>query len=916
MRPIKLTLSAFGPYADLTVLELDRLGESGLYLITGSTGAGKTSIFDAITYALYGEPSGSARDDSMLRSKYADPATDTFVELTFAYGGKVYTVRRNPEYQRPKTRGEGVTKQLARAELRYPDGRVVDKSRREVTAAVEAIMGINREQFLQIAMIAQGDFLKLLLATTDKRKEIFRQLFKTQKFEWIQLRLKDEARRLNGRYQESKTRLSAYVGGILCAEESAHAAEARQARQGALSVEETVALVECLIREDEAEQADIEKQEAVIFAALEQVNANVGKAEEYKKSVDALEQKRMALPALTRRQEDARAALDVENGRAEEREQLDRDVARTEADLSRYRELEVLESQRLTLEKSVAESDRRQAEAAAALGGCQARIREARERQAALEGAGAQKERLEAERQALRTKKDALSALEADRSALEKMERELAKAQAEYTELSQTAEARLATYTYMNRAFLDEQAGILAADLEDGQPCPVCGSLHHPSPARASENAPDEVALKAAKARWDTAQKAAEQKSGECGRLDGQTRAARSTLDARRAELLGDADMEETLVSVENSIRDLEREIRAEEARIREKAALDAAIPEAEREAERWSRTVTDLTASVAADRSAMAEKEKQTVALRASLPHATRGEAEDALTALKTRRQAMKAALEAANEAFHKSREALAGLSSEIATLEAVVATVCDVDLEAELQKRADLIERRGACRTRGNAVASRLTGNRASLAEIRRTASEAAEIEATYKWVNTLCETANGGLTGKEKIMLETYVQMNYFDRILVRANRRLQKMTGGQYDLVRRVDAANRQSQAGLDLDVIDHYNGTVRPVNTLSGGESFKASLALALGLSDEIQSSAGGIRLDTMFVDEGFGSLDDDSLRLAVATLQELTEGRRLVGIISHVGELKERIEKQIVVTKDHAGGSRCRIVAE
>ena len=180
----------------------------------------------------------------------------------------------------------------------------------------------------------------------------------------------------------------------------------------------------------------------------------------------------------------------------------------------------------------------------------------------------------------------------------------------------------------------------------------------------------------------------------------------------------------------------------------------------------------------------------------------------------------------------------------------------------------------------------------------------------------MNTLSETANGGLTGKEKIMLETYVQMNYFDRILVRANRRLQKMTGGQYDLVRRVDAANRQSQAGLDLDVIDHYNGTVRPVNTLSGGESFKASLALALGLSDEIQSSAGGIRLDTMFVDEGFGSLDDDSLRLAVATLQELTEGRRLVGIISHVGELKERIEKQIVVTKDHAGGSRCRIVAE
>ena len=174
MRPIKLTISAFGPYADLTVLDLDKLGENGLYLITGTTGAGKTSIFDALTYAHYGEPSGSVRDDSMLRSKYASATTDTFVELTFAYNGRIYTVRRNPEYERPKTRGEGVTKQLARAELRYPDGRIVDKSKKEVTNAIVQIMGIDRDQFLQIAMIAQGYFLKLLLAKTEDRKAFFR----------------------------------------------------------------------------------------------------------------------------------------------------------------------------------------------------------------------------------------------------------------------------------------------------------------------------------------------------------------------------------------------------------------------------------------------------------------------------------------------------------------------------------------------------------------------------------------------------------------------------------------------------------------------------------------------------------------------------------------------------------------------
>jgi exonuclease SbcC len=207
-----------------------------------------------------------------------------------------------------------------------------------------------------------------------------------------------------------------------------------------------------------------------------------------------------------------------------------------------------------------------------------------------------------------------------------------------------------------------------------------------------------------------------------------------------------------------------------------------------------------------------------------------------------------------------------------------------------------------------------ARISANTLSLSNIQSKFGEIKTVEEKWNMVKSLSNTANGNLSGKEKIMLETYIQMNYFDRILVRANRRLQKMTGGQYDLIRRRDTADLKSQAGLDLDVIDHYNGTVRPVNSLSGGESFKASLALALGLSDEIQSSAGGVRLDTMFVDEGFGSLDDDSLRLAISTLQELTDGNRLVGIISHVAELKTKIDKQIIVTKELSGGSKCKIV--
>ena len=201
MRPLKLTISAFGPYANKEVLDLDKLGESGLYLITGTTGAGKTSIFDAITYALYDSPSGAERDGSMLRSKYADADTETFVELEFICKEQVYRVRRSPEYMRPKSRGEGFTKAPARAELHYPDGRIVDKSKKEVTAAISEIIGLEKEQFLKIAMIAQGQFREILLTNTEKRKELFRQIFKTHKFEELQNRVKEDAAALERKYE-------------------------------------------------------------------------------------------------------------------------------------------------------------------------------------------------------------------------------------------------------------------------------------------------------------------------------------------------------------------------------------------------------------------------------------------------------------------------------------------------------------------------------------------------------------------------------------------------------------------------------------------------------------------------------------------------------------------------------------------
>ena len=921
MRPIKLTISAFGPYADLTVLDLDKLGENGLYLITGTTGAGKTSIFDAITYALYGEPSGSVRDDSMLRSKYASASTDTFVELTFIYNGKIYTVRRNPEYERPKNRGEGMTKQLAKAELHYPDGRIVDKSKKEVTKAVTEIMGIDREQFLQIAMIAQGDFLKLLLAKTEDRKAIFRQIFKTQKFEKIQYKLKEEARQLYGQFADARKSLLTYAKGIECNLENPRYSEAELAKNGVLSTEQTIDLLNQLIFEDMKEQTQLEVDSQKLSQELAAVNSNIGKAEEYAKNVKAFEQKQLELPERAGAFADTKKVLDEEKARQNERDQLDKDIAALDAELSQYDTVDTLEKDIKTLITSILTADTKQKETQTTLDEKNAEIKDSREKIKELSDAEVKKEKLEGEKSKLNEQKAKLEDLQEALEAYNALCADFKSKQEEYVAMANTAQEALDNYNSKNKAFLDEQAGILARNLEEGAPCPVCGSTHHPRLATMSENAPTESELKKSKKAYEDAQKKAEKKSVECGKLKGQAEASETNIKKQIAELIGACEIEtasdqidEKLFGIRTSLLSLIDQIIAESGRIQEREKLEKVLPTLEKDIETLGDNLKKYTETVTSTTATKKEKEAQLEALRKELRFASKTEANTELLSLNAKKNKLKKAFDDANAAFNDADKALSELKGELSALEEVVKQVCKIDLDAEKQKRDDLNTKAEAYKKVSETLASRLASNERCLENIEKTAEEAQKLEAHYKWVNTLAETANGGLSGKEKVMLETYIQMNYFDRILVRANRRLQKMTNGQYDLIRRQDTTDLKSQAGLDLDVIDHYNGTTRAVNTLSGGESFKASLALALGLSDEIQSSAGGVRLDTMFVDEGFGSLDGDSLHLAIETLKELTDGNRLVGIISHVGELKEKINNQIIVTKELTGGSNCKIV--
>lgn len=920
MRPIKLTVSAFGPYAGETVLDLDKLGENGLYLITGDTGAGKTTIFDAITYALYGEASGDNREASMFRSKYADKNTPTEVELVFTYAGKTYTVKRNPEYERPKSRGEGYTTQKAEAQLIYPDGRVVTKQR-DVDNAIRDIMGINRSQFLQISMIAQGDFLKLLLAPTEERKKIFRQIFKTQLYQDLQERLKKESGQLNDKCDAARNSIKQYIDGITCDENDVLSIEVEKAKNGLLPAKDVMDLIDRLLTQDNDKKTAIQKSISDADKALEIVNANLGKIEAKEQAQKALDQAQKKLISENGTNLALKAAFDIEKGKVSEREQLAEEKAKIEAEFSRYEALDSIEKQIKNDEDTISKNERQLKKDREQYAIDEAKFKILKKEFESLADAGEGKEKLSRQKEKVQEKLTKLQNLSALFKTFHELGDNLDTLQNDYKKASESSEEATADYEAKNRTFLDEQAGIIAETLENGKPCPVCGSLEHPCIAHKSAKAPTEAQLKRAKEKAEQARKTAEGLSGECKK-------AKGLLDAKKAEaanlvkeLWQDVTVEEAeiklleeqkVVSVE--ITALDTALSEEEKKVSRRSKLSESLPKTEMSLTERDKDITTRSTALEADRASLSEKKNQRNAAKESLRFDNIAEAQRKSEALGKAVSEMKEAYNNAQSALSESDKKIAGYNASITELSKQLSSDCDLDKEAETKKKVELSEKRTADDATEKVLYSRIASNTQALANIQAKVGDLDALEKRYTWLKALSNTANGNISGKEKVMLETYIQMTYFDRIIARANTRFMVMSGGQYELKRRREAENNRSQSGLDLDVIDHYNGTERSVKTLSGGESFKASLSLALGLSDEIQVSAGGVKLDTMFVDEGFGSLDEESLDQAMKALSGLADGNRLVGIISHVADLKNRIDKQIVVEKEKSGGSKANIV--
>ena len=928
MRPLRLTLSAFGPYAGETVLELEKLGKGGLYLVTGDTGAGKTTLFDAITYALYDHSSGGVREGTMLRCKYADDKTPTFVELEFEVYGVRYMVRRNPEYQRPKARGEGMTTEKADATLTYPDDRPPVTKAKDVTAAVQEIIGLDYNQFSQIVLIAQGQFTKLLNASTEERSRIFRKLFRTQRYAQLQERLQAEAAALNQQRTAQNAKLDSLLGGLQFSPEDPDA-EALRVLCAQTVPETALTLLDALTARQAAALEEAGTALQTTEAQLDTVQRQLGAAAQAQRLAQQLTARQAELAAARPALDAARAEADRHAGDAAQLDALTAQVTQAQSALAAYDALDALCRQqteaRDAARLAAAQAQKRRTQ----LDSLNAALAAAETELSALADADTRLLALQTRSAQLAQRGEALAKLEQRLADCQRQAKAAHKAQENYRATAAAQDEARTRQNTLERAFLDAQAGLLAESLTEGAPCPVCGSTHHPARALLPHTAPTQAQVEAARQAAAAADRQAQTASAAAQSALAAANEAKISLRRDAETLLPERFtapegtvpltfalmtnvLAEESAALQTAQADCKAQCRQAEADCRRKAQLEADRQNKTRQRPALEQAAAEADRSAAAQNASADALEGQIAERRAALPYPRRADAQEALDKLETDRSALRTGMDTAQRRLKQAEQTVAAAEAAVDALTAQQ-TAAQKELPARsaeelTAQQTELTAARETLRSREKQLSAQLLPNRKTAAQYRAAAEARQTLESRWQWVSALAATAGGTLTSKQKIKLEAYIQMNYLDRILRYANTRLMQMTAGQYEL-ERIGAENQRSQSGLDLGVIDHYNGTRRSVKTLSGGESFKASLALALGLSDEVQSSAGGIRLDTLFLDEGFGSLDEESLELAILVLSGLTEGDRLVGIISHVGALKDRIDRQVVVHKARTGGS-------
>jgi exonuclease SbcC len=1039
MKPQKLIMSGFCPYAGEVEIDFSSFDGAGLFLITGETGAGKTTIFDGISYALFGEASGENRGIDTLRSDFAKPETQTFVKLVFEDKGSNYEIERNPRYYRPKKRGDSgeMTLQNANASILLPGNAVITGSR-EVTDKVIELLGINHQQFKQIAMIAQGEFLKLLFAGSEDRGKIFRKVFGTQVFEKIQKDLKNKVISLKKELDDIDKGILQYFDGIIVdgdqesdyffLKDSVHrlpeminmleeelkkySSEKKAKSDQIKNLQDRLNEVTLKIGSGQQlntlfEELEAEKKKSTFLAA------DAGRIEIFKKELETgkqalyyvkpkydekvrLEKEKHHLEeALKKNLQtiDSGAVVKVEREleltkrQAEEaqREALATEIKNLEATLPEYEKLEkrLIDDKKFQHEKEsleekllkISHEQNRQ----------KAKKLDIEEKLQALKNVQTDQLKLEQKWETLSNEKHELSALyKAVKSSLE-LAKDLHLRQEDCRKKETDYQIVKDDYDRQESLFYREQAGILAESLSADKPCPVCGSRSHPDKARKSTDAPSQNMLERKKKEVETLRLGWQKSSEDCKALSTQyeTRLEQLKIDADRLAFIDPKSLTDLLKAVQDRGTERAENIKKIEAdlAITKQLCIEKEIQEKDLMLlEKKINSSEEALSKMRDDRSqievGLAALQAEIVSLKDKLQFADKKQAEEEMQGKNEILRELKALLQRAQREYQEvcdqineavtlklsNQEQLEKISQEEEKAKKVLMQALEqyrfIDTEAyimallsdqEIKKREDeiesfmqavqatetkisqlekqingrgkedisalendkkeLVNRSNSLQLEQENIEHGIKNNQGILKSLKSKGKQRDQVEKIYQDIKPLSDTANGELSGKQKMAFEQYVQGVYFDMVLQEANKRFGIMSGNRYSLVRNEGGVDKRSKSGLEIDVKDRHTAKTRSVKSLSGGESFKASLSLALGLSDVVQNFSGGVQVDTMFIDEGFGTLDSESLETAMDILAELTEGDRLVGIISHLEELKSRIDKKIIISRDPQGSS-------
>ena len=1020
MKPIRLEMQAFGPYDEKTVIEFEEM-DHGLFLVTGETGSGKTMIFDAMSYALYGETTGSRRGADSLKSDFTDKKP--YVLLDFVHDGISYSVYREPSYTYT-TRNGTVSKKSASSELYMGDECLCTKNK-DVTEAITDILGIGPEQWGQISMIAQGEFVKLLDSNSAERSEILGRLFKTGRFTFLIEELKRRSKDKDEEYSDSENALNWIARSAFWDPED---------DVSSMTFEEMAAKLESYNRRDEAqlkslEESHVELEKAYAtalqkdgeaealakdFSKLDEENEKWKSLQEQKEQIERkrtdldLASRSVAIDAVRRDRESHRMAALEASKRLEAFEQRKKD---NDAALEGLRpEYEALPGRREELKNLGTRLDdfNKKLEACcnatnirSDLDGCR---KELEELESASNTQQAERKELEESRKEIASTLEALaeSAAEADvcrvrldgirkdlgslekdsrtleniksRCAeIESVKEELARKSSEFTNL----DIRRAD---MSHRFLLSQAGIIAKSLIPGAPCPVCGSTDHPSPATVPEDVPTEESIKGMESQVEIARKKRDDVNGKLTRIAGERNSMIESLSGYGDSIEAiETVIADRLASLNREASELESELesrmadkkRLEDARAQDNKA-STRLEELKKSLESLGGRISDAKAKeatlaerlrAAIDACEGAEKNAINADIAATKENSEKlsaliDDVDNRMKEATNREASLKSSIESEEANVRREKETFEAKSEEVVAMLASVG-ISETDLDGILlidsgALKSEIDRYDGAVRTNNalledlrtrvdgkekpdaeaarkevvdtkaavdesvenrTALSNRLSHNTDVAVKMRERIPRWEKLRGEAEELRLLADAASGKVQGGAKVPFDQYIQTVFFDSILLLANKRLTNMSGGRYELIRKKEG-DRRSQTALDIDVMDNYTGIQRSVKTLSGGESFKAALSLALGLSDMVQYTAGGLRVETLFIDEGFGSLDSESLEQAITVLESLSEGDVMVGVISHVDLFKERLSKKICVTKKKNGGSRVEIITD